>query len=326
MLGVGSDSVLITFDTGSNGFILSRGKNNLSGIELSTSLGKLIAQYRDVLLVAHKIPWCIINVDMAFSSIFGNVSFECGHSGADSFCKISLIDNTYLDTLFSDEEVDYESISLIVSGVLEDSYFSYMTSVFDSCFDFSDIELYGRFSTRGSMLKPMLHRESIQFISNKISYARVRERLELFGFDFVIRNIYDTLMGTFTAIDVCKILETIQYIRDRFLSGGFSFNVVIRGIGSDSPIDYFECCSSELLSLIYDRRNSGNITTVLSDGSTVGVYSTSIAGDYITFKFLIQVSSSMYKVMGSSFFDVNKFFSVVERSVFEFGEFVGCHR
>lgn len=246
MLVVGSDSVLITFDTGSNGFILSRGKNNLSGTELSTSLGKLIAQYRDVLLVAHKIPWCIINVDMAFSSIFGNVSFECGHSGADSFCKIS--------------------------------------------------------------------------------YARVRERLELFGFDFVIRNIDDTLMGTFTAIDVCKILETIQYIRDRFLSGGFSFNVVIRGIGSDSPIDYFECCSSELLSLIYDRRNSGNITTVLSDGSTVGVYSTSIAGDYITFKFLIQVSSSMYKVMGSSFFDVNKFFSVVERSVFEFGEFVGCHR
>ena len=201
-----------------------------------------------------------------------------------------------------------------------------MTSVFDSCFDFSDIELYGRFSTRGSMLKPMLHRESIQFISNKISYARVRERLELFGFDFVIRNIDDTLMGTFTAIDVCKILETIQYIRDRFLLGGFSFNVVIRGIGSDSPIDYFECCSSELLSLIYDRRNSGNITTVLSDGSTVGVYSTSIDGDYITFKFLIQVSSSMYKVMGSSFFDVNKFFSVVERSVFEFSEFVGCHR
>ena len=174
MLVVGSDSVLITFDTGSNGFILSRGKNNLSGTELSTSLGKLIAQYRDVLLVAHKIPWCIINVDMAFSSIFGNVSFECGHSGADSFCKISLIDNTYLDTLFSDKEVDYELISLIVSGVLEDSYFSYMTSVFDSCFDFSDIELYGRFSTRGSMLKPMLHRESIQFISNKISYARVR--------------------------------------------------------------------------------------------------------------------------------------------------------
>lgn len=258
--------MLITFDTGSNGFILSRGKNNLSGTELSTSLGKLIAQYRDVLLVAHKIPWCIINVDMAFSSVF------------------------------------------------------------DSCFDFSDIELYGRFSTRGSMLKPMLHQESIQFISNKISYARVRERLELFGFDFVIRNIDDTLMGTFTAIDVCKILETIQYIRDRFLSCGFSFNVVIRGIGSDSPIDYFECCSSELLSLIYDRRNSGNITTVLSDGSTVGVYSTSIAGDYITFKFLIQVSSSMYKLMGSSFFDVNKFFSVVERSVFEFGEFIGCHR
>ena len=187
--------MLITFDTGSNGFILSRGKNNLSGTELSTSLGKLIAQYRDVLVVAHKIPWCIINVAMAFSSRVGNVSFECGHSGADSFCKISLIDNTYLDTLFSDKEVDYESISLIVSGVLEDSYFSYMTSVFDSCFDFSDIELYGRFSTRGSMLKPMLHQESIQFISNKISYARVRERLELFGFDFAIRNIDDTLRG-----------------------------------------------------------------------------------------------------------------------------------
>lgn len=317
--------MLITFDTGSNGFILSRGKNNLSGTELSTSLGKLIAQYRDVLLVAHKIPWCIINVDMAFSSIFGNVSFECGHSGADSFCKISFNNIDCLDTLFSNN-VDYESISAIVSKILEESFFSYMTSVFWGSFDFSDIELYGRFSTRGSMLKPMLHRESIQFISNKISYARVRERLELFGFDFVIRNIDDTLMGTFTAIDVCKILETIQYIRDRFLSGGFSFNVVIRGIGSDSPIDYFECCSSELLSLIYDRRNSGNITTVLSDGSTVGVYSTSIAGDYITFKFLIQVSSSMYKVMGSSFFDVNKFFSVVERSVFEFGEFVGCHR
>ena len=221
MLVVGSDIMLITFDTGSNGFILSRGKNNLSGTELSTSLGKLIAQYRDVLVVAHKIPWCIINVAMAFSSRVGNVSFECGHSGADSFCKISLIDNTYLDTLFSDKEVDYESISLIVSGVLEDSYFSYMTSVFDSCFDFSDIELYGRFSTRGSMLKPMLHQESIQFISNKISYARVRERLELFGFDFAIRNIDDTLRGTFTAVDVCKILETIQYIRDRLLSSGF---------------------------------------------------------------------------------------------------------
>ena len=82
--------MLITFDTGSNGFILSRGKNNLSGTELSTSLGKLIAQYRDVLMVAHKIPWCIINVDMAFSSRVGNVSFVCGHSGADSFCKISL--------------------------------------------------------------------------------------------------------------------------------------------------------------------------------------------------------------------------------------------
>ena len=318
--------MLITFDTGSNGFILSRGKNNLSGTELSTSLGKLIAQYRDVLLVAHKIPWCIVDAGMTISSRVGNVSFECGHRGSVSFCKISLVDITYLDVLFSGNNVDYESISNIVSGILEELFFSYMTSVFWGNFDFPDIELYGRFSTRGSMLKSMLHQESIQFISNKISYARVRERLELFGFDFVIRNIDDTLMGTFTAIDVCKILETIQYIRDRFLSGGFSFNVVIRGIGSDSPIDYFECCSSELLSLIYDRRNSGNITTVLSDGSTVGVYSTSIADDYITFKFLIQSSSSMYKLMGTSFFDVNKFFSVVERSVFEFSEFVGCHR
>jgi hypothetical protein len=318
--------MLITFDTGSNGFILSRGKNNLSATELSTSLGKLIAQYRDVLMVAHKIPWCIVDVGMTISSRVGNVSFECGKSGVDSFCKISLVDIIYLDVLFSGNNVDYESISNIVSGILEELFFSYMTSVLDSCFDFSDIELYGRFSTRGSMLKPMLRRESIQFISNKISYARVSERLELFGFDFVIRNIDDTLRGTFTAIDVFKLLETIQYIRDRFLSGGFSFNVVIRGIGSDSPIDYFKCCSSELLSLIYDRRNSGNITTMLSDGSTVGVYSTSIAGDYITFKFLIQASSSMYKVMGSSFFDVNKFFSIVERSVFEFGEFVGCHR
>lgn len=318
--------MLITFDTGSNGFILSRGKNNLSGTELSTSLGKLIAQYRDVLMVAHKTPWCIIDVGMAFSSKVGNVSFECGKSGVDSFCKISFNNIACLDTLFSNNNVDYESISAIVSKILEESFFSYMTSVFWGSFDFSDIELYSRFNTRGSVLKPVLHRESIQFISNKISYARVGERLELFGFDFVIRNIDDTLRGTFTAIDVFKLLETIQYIRDRFLSGGFSFNVVIRGIGSDSPIDYFKCCSSELLSLIYDRRNSGNITTMLSDGSTVGVYSTSIAGDYITFKFLIQASSSMYKVMGSSFFDVNKFFSIVERSVFEFGEFVGCHR
>ena len=110
------------------------------------------------------------------------------------------------------------------------------------------------------------------------------------------------------------------------LSSGFSFDVVVRGVGSVYPIDYFECCSSELLSLVYDRRNSGSITTVLSDGTTVGVYSTSIADDYITFKFLIQSSSSMYKLMGASFFDVNKFFSIVERSVFEFGEFVGCHR
>lgn len=179
---------------------------------------------------------------MAFSSRVGNVSFVCGHSGADSFCKISLVDITCLGTLFSDNDVDYESISIIVSGILEDSYFSYMASVFDSCFDFPDIELYSRFNTRGSMLKPMLHQESIQFISNKISYARVRERLELFGFDFAICNIDDTLRGTFTAVDVCKILETIQYIRDRLLSSGFSFDVVVRGVGSVYPIDYFECC------------------------------------------------------------------------------------
>ena len=318
--------MIITFDTDSNGFILSRGKDNLSGTELSTSLGKLIAQYRDVLLVAHKIPWCIINVDMAFSSIFGNVSFECGHSGADSFCKISLIDNTYLDTLFSDKEVDYESISLIVSGVLEDSYFSYMTSVFDSCFDFSDIELYGRFSTRGSMLKPMLHQESLKFISNKISYSRVAERLELRDFDFCICNIDDTLRGSFTVIDICKLLETIQYIRERFLSSGFSFDVIVRGVGSVYPIDYFECGRGKLVSLRYDRREYNRMTTILSDGSTVGVYDVSVNDDYITFKFLISATSSMYKVMGSSFFDVNKFFSILEHSVFEFGEFVGCHR
>lgn len=36
--------MLITFNTGSKGYILSRGKNNLSATELSTSLGKLIAQ------------------------------------------------------------------------------------------------------------------------------------------------------------------------------------------------------------------------------------------------------------------------------------------
>lgn len=64
----------------------------------------------------------------------------------------------------------------------------------------------------------------------------------------------------------------------------------------------------------------------MSDGSTVGVYHISVSDDYITFTFLISAMSSMYKVMGTSFFDVNKFFSILERSVFEFGEFVGCHR
>lgn len=318
--------MLITFDTGSNGFILSRGKNNLSGTELSTSLGKLIAQYRDVLMVAHKIPWCIVDVNMAFSSRVGNVSFECGHGGADSFCKISLVDVTYLDVLFSNNNVDYESISVIVSGILEESFFSYMTSVFGRSFDFSDIELYSRFNTRGSMLKPMLHQESIQFISNKISYSRVGERLELEGFDFCICNIDDTLRGSFTDIDICKLLETIQYIRERFLSSGFSFDVTVRGFGSVCPIDYFSCCRDDLVSLHYDRRHSSSVNTVLSDGSTVGVYAVSVNDDYITFKFLIHAKNSMYKVMGSSFFDVNKFFSIVERSVFEFGEFVGCHR
>lgn len=318
--------MLITFDTGSNGFILSRGKNNLSGTELSTSLGKLISQYRDVLMVAHKIPWCIIDVAVAFSSRVGNVSFECGHRGADSFCKISLVDITCLDVLFSNNNVDYESISVIVGGILEESFFSYMTSVFGRSFDFSDIELYSRFSTRGSMLKPMLHRESIQFISNKISYSRVGERLELEGFDFCICNIDDTLRCSFIVIDICKLLETIQYIRERFLSSGFSFDVTVRGFGSVYTIDYFSCCRGDLVSLHYDRRNSSSVNTILSDGSTVGVYAVSVNDDYITFRFLIHAKNSMYKVMGSSFFDVNKFFSIVERSVFEFGEFVGCHR
>lgn len=317
--------MLITFDTGSNGYILSRGKNNLSATELSTSLGKLIAQYRDVLMVAHKTPWCIIDVGMAFSSKVGNVSFECGKRGVDSFCKISLNDITYLDTLFSDN-VDYESISIIVSGILEESFFSYMTSVFGRSFDFFDIELYSRFNTRGSMLKPMLHQESIQFIYNKISYSRVGAGLELEGFDFCICNINNTLRDSFTVIDICKLLETIQYIRERFLSSGFSFDVTIRGFGSVYPIDYFSCCRDDLVSLHYDRRHSSNVNTVLSDGSTVGVYAVSVNDDYITFKFLIHANNSMYKVMGSSFFDVNKFFSIVERSVFEFGEFVGCHR
>ena len=130
MLVVGSDSMLIIFDTGSNGFILSRGKNNLSATELSTSLGKLIAQYRDVLMVAHKIPWCIVDVGMTISSRVGNVSFECGKSGVDSFCKISFNNIACLDTLFSNNNVDYESISAIVSKILEESFFSYMTSVF----------------------------------------------------------------------------------------------------------------------------------------------------------------------------------------------------
>lgn len=318
--------MIITFDTNSNGFILSRGKDNLSGTELSTSLGKLIAQYRDVLMVAHEIPWCIIDTCISFSSRVGNISFKCGKSGVDSFCKISFNNIDCLDTLFSSNNVDYESISAIVSKILEESFFSYMTSVFWGSFDFSDIELYSRFSTRGSMLKPMLHQESIQFISNKISYSRVRERLELEGFDFCICNIDDTLRGSFTVIDICKLLETIQYIRERFLSSGFSFDVTVRGFGSVYPIDYFSCCRGDLVSLHYDRRHSSSVNTILSDGSIVGVYAVSVNDDYITFKFLISAMSSMCKVMGTSFFDVNKFFSILERSVFEFGEFVGCHR
>jgi hypothetical protein len=318
--------MLITFDTHSNGFILSRGKDNLSGTDLSTSLGKLIAQYRDVLLVAHKIPWCIVDVGMAFSSRVGNVSFECGHRGADSFCKISFNNIACLDTLFSNNNVDYESISAIVSKILEESFFSYMTSVFWGSFDFSDIELYSRFNTRGSVLKPVLHQESLKFISNKISYSRVAERLELRDFDFSICSIYDTLRGSFSVIDVCKLLETIQYIRERFLFSGFSFDVIVRGVGSVYPVDYFECGRGELVSLRYDRREYNRMTTILADGSTVGAYHMSINDDYITFAFLISAMSSMYKVMGTSFFDVNKFFSILERSVFEFGEFVGCHR
>jgi hypothetical protein len=325
MLGVGSDNMIITFDTYSNGFILSRGKDNLSGTELSTSLGKLIAQYRDVLMVAHKIPWCILDVCMSFSSRFGNVSFKCGKSGVDSFCRISLNDIAYLDVLFSVNNLDYDTISNIVSGVLEDSYYSYITSIFEGFFDFSDIELYSRFNSRCSVLKPMLHQESLKFISNKISYSRVDARLELGGFDFSICNISDTLRGSFNVMDVCKLLETIQYIRERFLSSGFSFDVVVRGIGSVYPIDYFECGRGKLILLRYDRRDSSKVNTILSDGSTVGVYSISVSDDYITFTFLISATSSMCKVMGSSFFDVGKFFSVLERSVFEFGEFVGCH-
>ena len=318
--------MLITFDTGSNGFILSRGKNNLSATELSTSLGRLIAQYRDVLMVAHKTPWCIIDVGMAFSSKVGNVSFECGKSGVDSFCKISFNNIACLDILFSNNNVDYESISAIVSKILEESFFSYMTSVFWGSFDFSDIELYSRFNTRGSVLKPVLHQESLKFISNKISYSRVAERLELRDFDFCICNIDDTLRGSFTVIDICKLLETIHYIRERFLSSGFSFDVTVRGFGSVYPIDYFSCCRGDLVSLYYDRREYNRMTTILSDGSTVGVYRISINEDCITFAFLISAMSSTYKLMGTSFFDVSKFFSILERSVFEFGEFVGCYR
>ena len=318
--------MLITFDTYSNGFIMSRGKDNLSATELSTSLGKLIAQYRDVLMVAHEIPWCIVDTCMSFSSRVGNVSFECGKSGVDSFCKISFNNIACLDTLFSVNTLDYDTISNIVSGVLEDSYFSYITSIFEGCFDFSDIELYSRFMSRGSVLKPILHRESLKFISIKISYSRVAERLELRDFDFSICSIYDTLRGLFSVIDVCKLLETIQYIRERFLFSGFSFDVIVRGVGSVYPIDYFECGRGELVSLRYDRREYKRMTTILSDGSTIGAYRISINDDCITFSFLISAMSSMYKVMGTSFFDVNKFFSILERSVFEFGEFVGCHR
>ena len=318
--------MIITFDTDSNGFILSRGKDNLSGTELSTSLGKLIAQYRDVLMVAHEIPWCIVDTCMSFSSRAGNISFKCGKSGVDSFCKISFNNIACLDRLFSVNTLDYESISAIVSKILEESFFSYMTSVFWGSFDFSGIELYSRFNTRGSVLKPVLHQESLKFISNKISYSRVAERLELRNFDFSICNIYDTLRGSFSVIDVYKLLETIQYIRERFLFSGFSFDVIVRGVGSVYPVDYFECGRGELVSLRYDRREYNKMTTILEDGSTVGVYAVSVNDDYITFKFLISAMSSMYKVMGTSFFDVNKFFSILERSVFEFGEFVGCHR
>lgn len=317
--------MIITFDTGSNGFILSRGKDNLSGTELSTSLGKLIAQYRDVLMVAHEIPWCIIDTCISFSSRVGNISFKCGKGGVGSFCKISFNNIACLDILFSNNNVDYESISAIVSKILEESFFSYMTSVFWGSFDFSDIELYSRFNTRGSVLKPVLHQESLKFISNKISYSRVAERLELRDFDFCICNIDDTLRGSFTVIDICKLLETIQYIRERFLFSGFSFDVIVRGVGSVYPVDYFECGRDELVSLRYDRREYNKMTTILADGSTVGAYRMSVNDDYITFTFLISATSSMYKVMGSSFFDVNKFFSILERSVFEFGEFVGCH-
>lgn len=201
-----------------------------------------------------------------------------------------------------------------------------MTSVFWGSFDFSDIELYSRFNTRCSVLKPVLHQESLKFVSNKISYSRVAERLELRNFDFSICSIYDTLRGSFSVIDVCKLLETIQYIRERFLFSGFSFDVIVRGVGSVYPVDYFECGRGELVSLRYDRREYNRMTTILADGSTVGVYRVSVNDDYITFTFLISAMSSMYKVMGTSFFDVNKFFSILERSVFEFGEFVGCHR
>lgn len=157
-------------------------------------------------------------------------------------------------------------------------------------------------------------------------YSRVAERLELMNFDFSICSIYDTLRGSFSVIDVCKLLETIQYIRERFLISGFSFDVIVRGVGSVYPVDYFECGRGKLVSLRYDRREYNRMTTILADGSTVGVYDVSVNDDYITFSFLISATSSMYKVMGSSFFDVNKFFSILERSVFEFGEFVGCHR
>ena len=110
------------------------------------------------------------------------------------------------------------------------------------------------------------------------------------------------------------------------MSSGFSFDVTVRGFGSVYPIDYFSCCRGDLVSLYYDRREYNRMTTILSDGSTVGVYRISINEDCITFSFLISATSSMCKVMGSSFFDVNKFFSILEHSVFEFGEFVGCHR
>ena len=315
--------MLISFDTDNNGFILSRGKDNLSGTELSTSLGKLISQYRDVLMVASHIPWYDCSFHMTFSSSFGNVSFKCYHINSMSHrCVISLSDVTCLNALFDVNSVDYQSVFGIVSKVLEESYYSYMTSIFRHSFKFDD-EFYGRISGNGYTLKAELHQNALDFIYNKISYSRVGACLELHNFDFIVIKISDR--STFTLSTVCDILETILYLRDRFLSNGISYDVIVRGVGSIYPVDYFTCCRGKLVSLLYDRRNSNTMYKLLSDGSTSASFSVSINDDYITFSFLINVKSSIHKVMGSSFFDVNKFFSVLERSVFEFGEFVGCH-